>query len=52
MNKRRTKKIQPEQKLNSEPKADDMHVSPVIANTNVSGSTVNETTLDFISVAL
>ena len=36
MNKRTTKKIQPEQKLNSEKKADD--VSPVIANTNVIGS--------------
>ncbi len=38
MNKRTTKKIQPEQMLNSEQKADDKHVSPVIANTNVSGS--------------
>ncbi len=38
MNKRTTKKFQPEQKLNSEQKADDMHVSPVIANTNVIGS--------------
>ncbi len=38
MNKRTTKKIQPEQKLNSEPNADDISVSPVIANTNVSSS--------------
>lgn len=38
MNKRTTKKIQQEQKLNSEQNADDTSVSPAIANTIVIGS--------------
>lgn len=40
MNKRTKKNVQPEQKLNNEPKADKKQVSPAIGNTNVSGSDV------------
>lgn len=38
MNKRTTKKIQPEEKLNNEQKADKKQVSPAIANALVIGS--------------
>jgi hypothetical protein len=35
MHKSSTDNFQPEQKMNSEPKADEMHVNPAIGNTNV-----------------